>query len=1508
MPRLSCARYRLLRRSALATASALALLGSQATVADSSITVGVNSWLGSSDTDWFHSANWWGGQVFNLPDSIFPVYFGPVQLIVNGVPTNMYDRPSSEAVLRSAFSTSSLDMRAWDGISQIRLESGALLTAGSATIGQLHTVYQPSGPIQKATLVLAGGQIAGSLSFYTQSKVVVSALYGTPLGQWSGTLGELQIDSGAGLSLPVGSLTVGQISNAGDMKLASGGNLTVSGTVHNTGTFTVGGSGTIASASLYLAGNTTLSGNGSTVLTDANYSNVGGTGLLTVGQGHTLRGSGYVAVNIANQSKVIADGVLTVNAGNKSFDNSSGLVQVANAGTLSLSGGTFSGGTLQGLGTDSRLGGSGTFQNLALSGPLQLTGGTTLDTVSSTGQLFLGAGHSVSTKGTLTNTGTLTIGGSGNIASASLYVAGNTTLAGNGSTILTDANYSNVGGSGALTVGQGHTLRGSGYVAVNIVNQSKVIADGVLTVNAANKSFDNSSGLVQVANAGVLSLSGGSFSGGVLQGLGTGSRLGGSGTFQSLVLSGPLQLTGGTTLDSVINTGQLVLGAGHSVSTKGNITNTGTLTVGGSGNVASASVYVVGNTTLAGNGSTILTDANYSYVGGTGLLTVGEGHTLRGSGYVAANVANQSTVIADGTLTVNAGGKYFDNSRGLVQVANAGMLSLSGGIFSGGALQGLSSGSRLGGNGTFQNLVLSGPLQLTGGTTLDSVTNTGQLYLGAGHSVSTKGTISNSGTLTIGGSGNIASANLYLAGNTTLAGSGSTVLTDANYSYVGGTGVLTIGHNQTLRGRGYVAVNMANQGKVIADGMLTVNASNKSFDNSAGLVQVAEAGMLSLSGGTFSGGTLQGLGTDSRLGGGGTFQNIALEGTWQAASSTPLNLAGTVNNAGTLTVRGSGNTGTASLNISSNTTLAGNGSTVLTDANYSTVSGSSTLTVAQGHTLRGSGYVAVGVVNQGSVVADGVLTVNAGTGKNFNNSNSAVQVGNAGMLSVAGGTFSGGTLHGLGAGSRLGGNGTLQNVALTGQLNLTGGTTLESVLSTAQLILAGGNSVTTRGTLTNEGSLTVTGSGNTGTAAIYLASDTTLAGSGNTVLTDANYSYVGGAGVLKVSQGHTLRGSGYIAASLANQGKVIADGMLSVNAASGKTFDNSGGLVQVADAGLLSLSGATLSGGTVQGLGAGSRIGGGGTFQNVTLQGTFQIAANNPLNLADTVTNHGTLTIKGSANTGAAVVHLAGNTTLGGSGSTVLTDANYSTISGNGALTIAQGHTLTGTGYVTTKLTNQGTVQVGSNDVLTVTGGSLLNQGQLLVSANGTLNAGTVTSGYVQDSVSAVTTVDGLLQARSFQLEAGTLKGSGTIQADVTNLGGTIAAGNSPGTLSVDGNLTLGADSLLVVEVAGLLQGVQYDWLKVAGNVTLGGSLQFDFGSYKPKIGETYNFLTSGNGFIGGTFANALSNGYELTLNYGSNGIIAKVSSVSAVPEPATYGLMMLGLGVLGAYARRRRA
>jgi hypothetical protein len=114
------------------------------------------------------------------------------------------------------------------------------------------------------------------------------------------------------------------------------------------------------------------------------------------------------------------------------------------------------------------------------------------------------------------------------------------------------------------------------------------------------------------------------------------------------------------------------------------------------------------------------------------------------------------------------------------------------------------------------------------------------------------------------------------------------------------------------------------------------------------------------------------------------------------------------------------------------------------------------------------------------------------------------------------------------------------------------------------------------------------------------------------------------------------------------------------------------------------------------------------------------------------------------------------------------------------------------------------------------TSGGLINEGVLRNS--GTIDVG----GLVRNRNSGTLQVDGTLTAGGVRSTGSMISGGGTIDADVDLLGATIAPGNSPGTLTIDGNLSADASSVLAFELGGLLQGDNYDWLNVSGNVSLG--------------------------------------------------------------------------------------
>ena len=160
----------------------------------------------------------------------------------------------------------------------------------------------------------------------------------------------------------------------------------------------------------------------------------------------------------------------------------------------------------------------------------------------------------------------------------------------------------------------------------------------------------------------------------------------------------------------------------------------------------------------------------------------------------------------------------------------------------------------------------------------------------------------------------------------------------------------------------------------------------------------------------------------------------------------------------------------------------------------------------------------------------------------------------------------------------------------------------------------------------------------------------------------------------------------------------------------------------------------------------------------------------------------------------------------------------------------------------------------------------------------------------------------------------GVLKGNGEYRLQsglVLDNFGTIDPGLSPGYLSFVGDVNLHSTSQLMIELGGINQGVDYDWLNVDGDVSLEGALSVDFISgFENQItsADTFTILTSNNLF--GTFS-GLSDGATFTttdgkgmftINYQGNNVV--LSNFSAVPEPGSFGLLLVGLSAL--VVRRR--
>ena len=227
--------------------------------------------------------------------------------------------------------------------------------------------------------------------------------------------------------------------------------------------------------------------------------------------------------------------------------------------------------------------------------------------------------------------------------------------------------------------------------------------------------------------------------------------------------------------------------------------------------------------------------------------------------------------------------------------------------------------------------------------------------------------------------------------------------------------------------------------------------------------------------------------------------------------------------------------------------------------------------------------------------------------------------------------------------------------------------------------------------------------------------------------------------------------------------------------------------------------------------------------------------------------------------------------------------------------------TQTGTSTITGNTSNSGTVSVLANTM--TTNGTFTNSGNVAVAAGATLNA----ANYVQ--LAGLTTLDGgTLDPAAVSLSGGVLAGTGTVIGNITN-DATVILGNDsthPGTLSEIGNYIQNVDGTLSESIASALVNGMFD---ITGNASLSGTLHINLlGGFTPFQGELFTLMTLTGGIETGVFSGITgSDANDWIVLYGGNKVELKFGT-SAVPEPSTWAMLLIGFAGVGFMAYRRKS
>ncbi|MDC8770280.1 beta strand repeat-containing protein [Roseateles albus] len=1159
-------------------------------------------------------------------------------------------------------------------------------------------------------------------------------------------------------------------------------------------------------------------------------------------------GSSTGSFNVAEGATLAFGNLTTYNLG----------AAVINAGTVTIAGNVNAAQGLQ-LGGNAavnagelRLGAASSFVNLSLNGSGAISSSSTLLV---TGNLDLTGGF-LNGSGTTRSTGELRISGDDTMGVGPthlLLAAGSTQRTGPGALNISGrvqnlGTWSEQATSNTLITGNGR------FENPGIFNKDSAfitsIGGGVLV-------FDNS-GTVNV-NAGTLRLV---------------SNFNNQGLIN--IASGSELHVNHSVLNRFVNAGTL---AGSGTVRAVDTTNTGILAPGGVGQVGQ--LQVLGNLATSGSlqvdlsrsSADLLAVSGNADLGGTLNFSVLSGQRLaRGSSFTVMSWGNRSAASEFANLDFSQASGYrltTDYGATGLSVKVTGLPYTWTGAAAGGVWDVVNNWNE-GSDGLPQagDAVLLGSADTRIRTTLAAatVTGTGRLILeGGAHLILSdsgslgaasllQGRLTNNGRLVVTGPSTWISTELRGTGVTRLEGATAISGTDFDgTSSVLGGHTLELAGNTTFTGR---------RGMSVGDGGTVINQGSW-VDQATSNVTL----------GNFNGGTGRFLNQ-------GSFTKVSNTRTLIGETSLDIENTGSINvNAGYLRLSGSRVNSTGTLNIAAGAEL----SLVSNDA-----------------TLGGS------VLNEGSLSLDGGVLAIAGDllvqGSGLTRVKSIVNNDNA--LRIAGSVdWHESTLRGSGS-TRMDGTVMLVGDRSRGVL---GGQTVELTGTTRQ-VGTGGFSIGQGAVLRNLGTWLDEAPGNVGLGNFNGGATGRFDNVGTFTKTSAFVTEIGNGlplnntGTLNIKAG-TLRISGD-ASLTAGQIQIASGAMLDL--ASGSIALK--GTVQ--NAGTVALNGATVlvtDSATVQG--------GLTTLNSSTVNNTGRLVLSGNTDwIIATLTGsgntrmEGALTLSGSNGrglTGGQTLELAGSTTQTGTGS-LNTGGGARVLNLGNWVEAANGNAHLGNfaGGALSRFDNVGSFTKTSAFVTDIGNGLVLNNTGTIDIQAGTLRISQAFNNQGQLNVAAGAELASTVVDFA---NAGTLAGDGTLRTvgsffSLSNTGILAAGGlNDAGTLSLLGGLTQQAGGIFLVDLGSTAVG-GFDLLTISGAASLTGTLAVNLldGAHF-KVGDSFTVMTWNQRLGDSQFASLdlrQAGGYSFATEYGASSLTLRVMT-APVPEPETWALMALGLGLL---------